>query len=257
MSKKIKILVSNDDGIDSPGIFALAEAMKTIGEVCVVAPNKQQSAVAHAMTVTTPLRATPFYKNGTFFGYAINGTPADSVKLGLCSILDELPDLVITGINHGLNTSVNMIYSGTVAAATEGMLRNIPSIAFSLSSYDTAVDCSAAAEFSTTITKKILQTGLPTGTLLNVNIPAVSKDKIKGIKITRQSNAFWNDSFEKRQDPFGRDYFWYDGTFEIPDNDINSDDGAVKNNYISITPIHYCFTNTNFINILESEFQVY
>jgi len=202
------ILVTNDDGIDSPGIFALAEAMKNIGEVVVAAPDRQQSAVGHALTVAQPLRITRFRRN-EMKGHAINGTPADCVKLAISAILKRKPDLVVSGINHGQNTSVNILYSGTVSAATEGMLLGIPSIAISLASYDLGLDCSVAADYAKQAAINILKNPLPTGTLLNINVPAITKDEIKGTKITRHSNSCWDDFYEKRIDPFGIDYYWF------------------------------------------------
>ncbi|MBI5325575.1 MAG: 5'/3'-nucleotidase SurE [Ignavibacteriae bacterium] len=249
--KEIKILVTNDDGIDSPGIFALVHSMKRLGKVVVVAPDRQQSAVGHALTVSDPLRVVPFHRNGEMFGYAINGTPSDCVKLAMSSLLNEKPNLVVSGINHGQNTSINILYSGTVSAATEGMLLGIPSIAVSLASYSLKADCSVAAEFSYKIATKVLKSGLPDGTLLNVNVPSLQKDKIKGLKITRQSDSQWNDHYEKRTDPFGRDYYWFSGEYKVIDKDLATDDAALLAGYVSVTPIQFKFTNYDAINKLK------
>jgi len=181
------ILVTNDDGIDSPGLYALAKAMKKLGNVVIAAPDTQQSAVGHALTVARPLRITKF-KRHKIEGFAINGTPADCVKLAISAILKRKPDLVVSGINFGQNTSVNILYSGTVSAATEGMLLNIPSIAISLASYDLKSDCSVAAYYARTAAKKLLKNPIAKGTLLNINVPALPKDEIKGIKITHHSD---------------------------------------------------------------------
>ena len=240
--EKPLILVTNDDGIDSPGIYALAEVMKELGEVIVAAPDRQQSAIGHALTVAQPLRTTKFKRN-KMFGHAINGTPTDCVKFAISAILKHKPDLVISGINHGQNTSVNILYSGTVSAATEGMLLKIPSIAISLASYDLNADCSVAADYAKLIAKKLLGQQLPKGTLLNVNVPALEKEKIKGIKITRHSNSYWDDFYEKRVDPFGRDYYWFSGKYKINDDTNEADDVAIKEGYVSVTPIHFDFTN--------------
>jgi 5'-nucleotidase len=253
--KRPLILVTNDDGIDSPGISALALAMAELGEVVIAAPDRQQSAVGHALTVAQPLRVNRFKREDNLVGYAINGTPADCVKLALSTILKRKPDLVISGINHGHNTSVNILYSGTVSAATEGMLLGIPSIAISLASYDIASKCEAAAIYSKIIARKILEGNpLPHGTLLNVNIPALTYEDIKGIKITRHSNSYWDDFYEKRTDPFGRDYYWFSGIYKITDDGNDSDDVAIMDGYVSITPIHFDFTNHNFKNELDSIF---
>ena len=247
------ILVTNDDGIDSPGIYALAKAMKELGDVVVAAPDRQQSAVGHALTVAQPLRITKF-KRHKMIGHAINGTPADCVKLAISAILKRKPDLVISGINHGQNTSVNILYSGTVSAATEGMLLKIPSIAISLASYDLQSDCSIAARYAKLAASKLLKNPLEPGTLLNINVPALPEEQIKGVKITHHSDSCWDDFYEKRIDPFGRDYYWFSGIYKINDNTIAADDVAINEGYVSITPIHFDFTNYNEMKKLESIF---
>jgi 5'-nucleotidase len=247
----MNIFVTNDDGIDSPGIYALVKEMRKLGNVYVVAPDRQQSAVGHALTVSKPLRATKFHRDGEMFGYAINGTPADCVKLAITSLLDHKPDLIVSGINHGQNTSINVIYSGTVSAATEGMLLGIPSIAVSHSSYSYEIDCTIAAEYALKISKNILENPLPNGTLLNINVPNLLKDEIKGIKVTRLSKSYWIDHYDERIDPFGRKYYWFAGEFKTPDEPIDTDDTAVLNGYVSVTPIHFDFTNSNFIDKLK------
>ena len=198
-----RVLISNDDGIDAPGIFALAQEMKKIADVTIVAPDRQQSAVGHAITMNYPLRAIPFRKNGEFFGYAVDGTPADAVKLGVRFLLKEKPELLMSGINHGSNTAINILYSGTVSAATEGTVLGIPSIAVSLTTHDQA-DFSYAAKFAAHLAARVVEEGLPRGTLLNVNVPAVPEEKICGVRITRQGNSSWEDTFDVRRDPAGR-----------------------------------------------------
>jgi 5'-nucleotidase len=249
--KELNILVTNDDGIDSPGIYALARSLQKIGNVIVIAPDRQQSAVGHALTVSRPLRATKFHRDGKMFGFAVNGTPADSVKLALSCLLDFRPDLIVSGINSGKNTSINVIYSGTVSAATEGALVGIPSIAVSLDSYDLKADYKPAARFIRKFALKILETEIPKGTLINVNVPAIPEDEIKGTVFVSQSNSYWKDKYEERQDPFGRTYYWFAGEYNFDDIDENSDDMALRNGYISITPLHFNFTNSEFINILK------
>ncbi len=253
--EKIKILVTNDDGIDSPGIYALANSLSELGEVFVVAPDSQKSAVSHMMSINTPLRVTKTFRDGKIFGYAINGSPADCVKLAICSLMQEKPDLVVSGINHGQNTSVNILYSGTVAGAAEGMLVGIPSIAISLASYDINDECITAANYGKIIANNLLGTQMPRGTFLNVNVPCKSEADIKGIKITRESNSVWTDRYECRQDPFGKDYYWFAGDYKIHDTDIIADDVAVAQGYVSITPLHYSLTNTKLMQELSLVFE--
>ncbi|MFA6570320.1 MAG: 5'/3'-nucleotidase SurE [Bacteroidota bacterium] len=245
------ILVTNDDGIDSPGILALVNAMKKLGEVIVVAPDRQQSAVGHALTVLNPLRITPFRRNGEKFGFEINGTPSDCVKLAMSAIVKRKPDLIVSGINYGKNTSVNILYSGTVSAATEGMLIGIPSIAFSLASYDYNADFSLVADYSLELAKIVLEKGLPKGTLLNVNVPAIPKEELKGVKVTRLSDSFWTDNYEMRVDPFGWKYYWFSGKYNTVDTDLEADDFAIENGYISVSPIQFHFTNLDFMENLK------
>jgi len=237
------ILISNDDGIESDGIRALWREMRKIGDVIVVAPNTQQSAVGHSITIANPIRARKNLIDKNFYGFAVEGTPADSVKLAVRNLLKgKKIDLLISGINHGSNTAINTIYSGTVSAATEGTILGIPSIAMSLASF-TYKDFSYAAKFSSKLAKLILKTGLPKGTLLNVNIPAVEKEKIKGVLITKQGKSFWDDKYESRLDPNKREYFWLTGKMAVMDKTLEFDEIAVRNNYVSITPIHYDLTD--------------
>jgi len=236
------VMIANDDGIDAPGIYALAQEMKKIARVTVVAPDRQQSAVGHAITMNYPLRALPFRKNGEFFGYAVDGTPADAVKLGVRFLLKEKPDLLMSGINHGSNTAINILYSGTVSAATEGTVLGIPSIAVSLTTHDQA-DFTYAAQFAARLAGRVVAEGLPSGTLLNVNVPAVPEDKIGGVRITRQGNSSWEDTFDVRRDPAGREYFWRSGSMAVRDTDPETDQIAVRDNWISVTPIHYELTD--------------
>lgn len=242
MVKKLNILVSNDDGIDAPGLSALATELKKIGHVTVVAPDKQQSAVGHAITMNYPLRVTRFFKNGRFFGYSVEGTPADCVKLAVRSLLKRKPDLVLSGINHGSNTAINIIYSGTVSAATEGTILGIPSIAVSLTTYDDP-DFRFAAKFARRLALFVVREGLPEATLLNVNVPAVPEKEIKGTIITRQGKTRWDDTFDVRRDPNNKEYFWLTGKLEVIDKSTDTDQIAVMNRYVSITPIQYDLTD--------------
>jgi len=250
------ILISNDDGINSPGLFALASLLRTIGEVIVVAPDREQSAVGHSLTMNTPLRVTPFRRNGEVFGFAVNGTPADCVKIALTALLKRTPDIVISGINHGQNTAINILYSGTVSASTEGMLFGIKSIAFSVCSHNWDLDMSSSAYYAALITKKALSMEFPKDTFLNVNIPAIPQSEIKGIKLTNVGNGYWKDFYDKRRDPFNREYYWFSGEYYESVNDIANDDIAVREKFVSITPIKYSLTNKaafDFFNSFEQE----
>lgn len=242
MSTQPHILVCNDDGIDAPGIFALVQELKKTAQVSVVAPDKQQSAVGHAITMHYPLRVIPFLKNNELFGYAVDGTPADAVKIAVRSLLKIRPDLVLSGINHGSNTAINILYSGTVSAATEGTILGIPSIAVSLTTYEEP-DFSYAAKFAARLAAMVIEKGLPEGTLLNVNVPAVPEGEVRGVMITRQGTSKWDDTFEVRRDPANREYFWLKGSMQVTDTDADVDQVAIKNNMVSVTPIHYDLTD--------------
>jgi 5'-nucleotidase len=246
---KLKILVSNDDGIDAPGLYALVQEMKKIGEVTVVAPDKQQSAVGHAITMNYPLRIKEFKKNGKF-GYSVQGTPADCIKLAVKKILKCEPDLVVSGVNHGSNTAISIIYSGTVSAATEGTILGIPSFAVSVTTY-APVDFRYPAQFARKLGLMVNKHGLPVGTLLNVNIPPLKPKDIKGVRVTRQGKAIWNDTFDLRRDPNDREYYWLTGGLENVDKDITYDEAAVRNDYISITPIQYDLTDNKTFDTMK------
>jgi len=247
---RLSILISNDDGIHAPGILALAEEIKKIGDITIVAPDKQQSAVGHAITMNSPLRVQKIEKDGAFFGYAVSGTPADAVKLAVRSILPHPPDLVISGINHGSNTAISVIYSGTVSAATEGTILGIPSFAISLTTYSEA-DFSYAAVFARKLALKVAEKGLPKGTLLNINVPPVPGSEIKGVVVTKQGKSVWNDEFESRRDHNNKEYFWLKGDLIELDEDEDIDQRAVLNNKVSITPIHYDLTDYAMLESLK------
>jgi len=250
MNEKPKILVTNDDGIHAKGILALYNAMKEIGEPYVVAPDYERSAVGHAITISDPLRAQKVDRNGDFFGWAINGMPADCVKLAAKSILNFKPDLLVSGINQGPNTAINVIYSGTVSAATEGTIMGIPSIAFSLTSFK-EIDFALASMISKKIAMMVLENGLPEGTLLNVNIPPLPKDQIKGIRITRQGKGRYEEFFEKRVDLMNRTYYWLGGKRLFLDTDEDTDEVATQNQYVSVTPLQYDLTDYKMIDELK------
>ena len=250
-TEKPVILISNDDGITSEGIKALWRAIRKFAEVYVVAPHAQQSAVGHSVTIARPIRAYKTLLEKNFYGYAVTGTPADSVKLAIRNLLKgKRIDLLISGINHGSNTAVNVIYSGTVSAATEGTILGIPSFAISLASF-THKDFSVAAKFASSLAKKVIRYGLPKGTLLNVNIPPVSKEQIRGVLITKQGKSFWDDYFDSRLDPNKREYYWLSGRMKQMDTSVDYDHPAVLSNFISVTPIHYDLTNYEMIDELK------
>lgn len=241
MKRKPTILISNDDGIGADGIKALAKEIRKFANVIVAAPHTQQSAVGHSITMSSPIRVkeVPVFKD--LNGFAIEGTPADSVKLAVHTLLkDRKIDLMISGINQGANTAINTIYSGTVSAATEGTILGIPSIAISLTSY-TYTDFTLAAKFASKIAKVVIKKGLPKGTLLNVNVPAIKK--IKGVKITKQGKSSWDDTYEIRIDPGNRKYYWLTGSMKKIDKTTEYDVKAVDEGYISVTPIHYDLTD--------------
>lgn len=246
----MNILISNDDGIDAPGIHALAHELRKIGQVTVVAPDKQQSAVGHAITMNYPLRVKEFHKNGKFFGYAVEGTPADAVKLAVRALLKRKPDIIVSGINHGSNTAISIIYSGTVSAATEGTILGIPSIAVSLTTYGKA-DFSYAAKFSRNLTRLVARHGLPKGTLLNVNVPPLKESEIRGVLVTRQGESTWDDAFDARRDPANKEYYWLTGALLEGDSDREADQWAVSNRYVSITPIQYDLTDYAMMDVLK------
>jgi 5'-nucleotidase len=249
-SRKLNILVSNDDGINAPGIYALVQQLKSLGKVTVVAPDKQQSAVGHAITMNYPLRVHPFQKNGEFFGYAVEGTPADCVKLAVRALLKQKPDILVSGINHGSNTAISVIYSGTVSAATEGTILGIPSIAISLTTYGPP-DFRYGAKLAKKLTRIVARKGLPKGTLLNVNVPPIDEKEIRGIRVTRQGKSVWDDRFDLRRDPGNKEYYWLTGSLEERDEESDVDQRAVTNKYVSITPIQYDLTDHKMIEVLK------
>ncbi len=249
--RKLNILVSNDDGIDSPGIYALVKELRKIGKVTVVAPHAQQSAAGHSITMNYPLRVKNFQKNGKFFGYGVEGTPADAVKLALKSILKKKPDILVSGVNHGSNTAISVIYSGTVSAAREGTIMGIPSIAVSLTTYGPA-NFQYAAKFASKLARMVATRGLPQGTLLNVNVPPINKSEIRGVLVTRQGKAIWADIYDARRDPANKEYFWLTGNLEEADKEPDADQWAVTHKYVSITPIQYDLTDYAMMSVLQT-----
>jgi len=250
----MRILVCNDDGITAPGIKALVEVANEFGEIHVVAPNFPRSATAHAITVNTFLTYNHTTFDGAAKAYSCSGTPADCIKLGLHEILDFKPDLILSGINHGANTSVNVLYSGTMGAALEGMLNQIPSIGFSVCDFSHNYDLSASKEIVRQILTKSVESKLNFG-CLNVNIPALTIDKIKGIKLCRQSKGAWNEDFTERNMPFGKPYFWMEGEYVNHEKEATDTDmWAIENGYVSVVPTGWDLTNHQELNNLKDKF---
>src|SRR6185436_1929160 len=245
------ILVTNDDGITAPGIRALVEAMSELGEVVVVAPDGPQSGMGHAITLNTPLRLDKVEVHGETLGYQCSGTPVDCVKLAVNKILHRKPDLCVSGINHGSNSSINVIYSGTMSAAMEGAIEGIPSIGFSLLNYKLNADLKAGRQIAKIIAQQILNFGMPVNSLLNVNIPDLTLNKIKGIKICRQAMAKWEEEFNERLDPHNRPYYWLTGKFINPDKGEDTDEWALKNGYVSIVPVEFEFKGHHAVTYLN------
>ena len=247
---KPSILISNDDGIYAPGIYALWEAMSEIGKTTVVAPNTEKSAVGHAITISDPIRIEEVKRSNGFKGYAVNGTPADSVKIAVKSIMKVKPDIIISGINAGANVGQSLLYSGTISAASEGTFLGIPSIAISLDALRD-MDFSTSKVVAKKIVNKVLEHGMPNDTLLNVNIPKDVEGRIKGYQITHQGAIYFEDNFEKREDPRGRIYYWMTGDVKDTDIELESDGVAIKEGYVSITPLQLQMTNFDFIEKLN------
>lgn len=251
--KKPLILVTNDDGITAPGLRALIAVMSEIGEVVVVAPDKPQSAMGHAITINNTLHITKISKDGaSILEYSCSGTPVDCVKIAVNEIIHRKPDLCVSGINHGSNSSINVIYSGTMSAAVEAGIEGIPAIGFSLLDYDWLADFDAVSVFVKRIAQETLKNGLPEGVVLNVNLPKLKREQIKGIKISRQAKAMWVEKFDKRKTPHGKDYYWLTGEFVNLDSGEDTDEWALANGYISIVPVHFDLTAYHTIQKLNS-----
>ncbi len=247
------ILITNDDGITAPGIKSLIEAAKTLGKVVVVAPDKAQSGMGHAITIGTPLRLEKVDLFTDIEAWQTSGTPVDCVKLAVDKILHRKPDLCISGINHGANHSINVIYSGTMSAAMEASIESIPSIGFSLLDYRFEADFTAAAHYAHQIIKTVLTNKLDKHLLLNVNIPSVPKEKIKGIMVCKQAYAKYKEEFDERKDPHGKKYYWLTGKFINFDKAKDTDVWALKNNYVSVVPVQFDLTNYTLKKLLEKK----
>jgi 5'-nucleotidase len=256
--KKPLILISNDDGITAPGIAKLVQLMAQLGEVVVVAPDSPQSGMGHAITIGHPLRLN----ENRVFGpdieaYECSGTPADCVKIAKHYVLkDRRPDLVVSGINHGSNASVNVLYSGTMSAAIEAAIEGLPAIGFSLCEYGPHADFSHVDEWVLSIAQKALQQGVPANTALNVNLPKKASGPIKGIRLCRQAHAKWQEDFDQRHDPYKRPYYWLIGEFVNLDNGADTDEAALAENYVSVVPCQFDLTNYGGLAMLAQAWQL-
>ena len=235
-------MVSNDDGINSIGIYQLVKELKKIGDVTVVAPLTEQSAAGHSITMKVPLRVQEYYVDDNLFGYSVNGTPADCIKMGIKNILKEKPDIVVSGINNGSNAAINVIYSGTVSAAREAAIMDVPAIAISVTDHLPKY-FEYAAKLASKLSLLVSKNSLKAGTLLNVNVPDLPEKEIKGVMLTQQGLSKWDDYYEERIDPYGVKYYWLTGKLFVQDQDLNKDQIALNNNYASITPIHFDLTD--------------
>ncbi|MFB0938641.1 MAG: 5'-nucleotidase [Candidatus Azotimanducaceae bacterium] len=251
MSLRPLILVTNDDGITAPGIRKLIAIMNTIGDVVVVAPDSPQSGMGHAITIDSTLTCDKLrVDNGSQVEYKCSGTPADCVKLAVREVLDRKPDLCVSGINHGSNSSVNVIYSGTMSAAIEAGIEGIPAIGFSLLDYSWDANFDLLEDEIVKITKNVLKNGLPEGVVLNVNFPKT--DNFKGIKICRQAKGNWEETFDKRVNPNGKEYYWLSGKFTNLDKGEDTDIWALEHNYVSVVPVQFDLTAHHFIQKLNN-----
>ncbi len=243
MNERPLILVTNDDGITAPGIRHLVESVADLGDVVVVAPDSHQSGMGHAITISNILKMCPhsFDVEGVT-AYKTSGTPVDCVKLAIYKILKRKPNLLLSGINHGSNSSINVIYSGTMSAAVEGALEGIPSLGFSLCDFAEDADFRASRNVVRTLTVEALKRGTPHGTCLNVNIPKVAPEGIQGVRVCRQAAGHWADAFEERQSPGGRTYYWMTGSFTDVDKGQDTDEWALRNGYVSVVPVQFDLT---------------
>lgn len=246
------ILVVNDDGITAPGIQALISYVMDFGEVIVVAPDKAQSGMGHAITINSTLRLNEYKNQFGVKAFSCSGTPVDCVKFGTKVVAaGRKIDLVVSGINHGTNSSINVIYSGTMSAAVEGSVEGIPSVGFSLDDHSVDADFSACEEVVKSVVKKLLNNPIEKGYSLNVNIPNVPKEELKGIKVCRQAKAYWDETFEERKDPHGGSYYWLTGEFMYLDSGEDTDIWALKNNYVSVVPTKFDLTDYDALNTLK------
>jgi 5'-nucleotidase len=245
------ILITNDDGITAPGIMNLVEAVKDLGKIIVVAPDRPQSGMGHAITIGQPLRLHKVHAFGDIESYACSGTPVDCVKLAVDKVLHRKPDLCLSGINHGANHSINVIYSGTMSAAVEAAIESIPSAGFSLLDYNIEADFTGARKYARMVVEKMLETKLDKHTVFNVNIPSVPEELLNGIMVCKQAYAKYEEDFVERIDPNGRKYYWLTGEFVNFDKGTDTDVWALANNYVSVVPVQFDLTNYVLMNRLK------
>lgn len=246
------ILVTNDDGITAPGIRNLISCVSTLGDVFVVAPDKGQSGMGHAITINSTIRVNKHKSDLDVTEFSTSGTPVDCVKLAVSRLLPRKPDLIVSGINHGPNSSISILYSGTMSAAVEGAIEGIPSIGFSLCDYSVEADFEPVKPFVTKIVKSVLKDGLVKHTCLNVNIPSAGQEKIQGIKICRQAKGFWVEEFDERKDPYGKPYYWLTGHLTNPDKGEDTDEWALQHNYVSVVPVQIDLTAYDCMDALKN-----
>ena len=249
------ILITNDDGIEANGLKTLISVAREFGDVVAISSQAPMSGMSHAITIKVPLRVTLVEEAPGFKKYLTNGTPVDGVKLAFNSLMERQPDLLISGINHGSNSSSSVLYSGTMAAAMEGAINHIPSVGFSLLDFNPQADFFASGQIARKVIGKVLKEGLQDGVCLNVNIPAVKAEEIKGIRICKQANGYWREEFEKRTDPMGQEYYWLTGFFHNREPDgggEGTDEKALKEHYVSIVPINTDLTAFHYLQELKS-----
>lgn len=254
MNEKPLILITNDDGVKAPGIRALISYIKPFGRVVVMAPDRPQSGTAHAVTIAHPLRLELIAQETDYEEYSCNGTPADCVKLAFKIVMRRRPDFLFSGINHGTNASINIVYSGTMAAVLEGALAGVPSVGFSLNNYSLNADFGPSEKFIQSIACNVISEGLPDGVCLNVNIPDVPADKINGTKLCRQAAGTWEEDFDEREDPNGRKYYWMKGVYAQIGNGEDTDQWAVEHNYVAVVPVQFDLTANHAMELLRTRF---
>lgn len=249
------ILLTNDDGLYAAGLKTLLEVVEEFGKVIMISTIESMSGMSQALTVKVPLRVRLIEENEKHRIYACNGTPTDCVKLAVNQLVDRMPDYVVSGINHGSNASVSVLYSGTMAAALEGCLYGISSVGFSLNDFSSTADFSVCRDYVRIVMKKMVREPLPYGVCLNVNIPAIKQEDIKGIKVCRQSKGNWKEEFEKRKDPMGKSYYWLTGIYRNHEPDAtDTDEWAIANNYVSVVPVSIDMTAHSYLDKLKGRF---
>jgi 5'/3'-nucleotidase len=249
------ILLTNDDGLYANGLKTLIEVMEEFGKVVLISTIESMSGMSQALTVKIPLRVKLLEENEKHRIYTCNGTPTDSIKLAVNQLLERMPDLVVSGINHGANASVSVLYSGTMAAALEGCLYGVNSVGFSLNDFSRTADFSVCKKYIRIVMEKIAVESLPPGVCLNVNIPSLPENEIKGIKVCRQARGNWKEEFEKRKDPMGRTYYWLTGMFQNHEPDaMDTDEWALANGYVSVVPVSVDMTAHWYMDRLTERF---